>query len=212
MDAIQNRFFFFRLFDPMRTYISDLFLATLNRPVRQRGCDCPGCSNPGDFRAPRSRDNLTNYYWFCLTHVKEYNAKWDYFSGLSASEIEEHIRQATVWERPSWPLGGKAANEKNLRDAFEKAFFSNGNGSNDSANGYGEPNGTPPPFGVGEREALAALELVPPVDFPAIKAQYRLLVKRHHPDANGGSREAEEKFKTLNQAFTLLRALHEEEE
>ena len=61
-----------------------------------------------------------------------------------------------------------------------------------------------------EREALAALELKPPVDFAAIKAQYRVMVKRYHPDLHQGSGEAEEKFKGINQAFTMLRQIYGE--
>lgn len=81
------------------------FLATLNRPVRQRPCDYPGCPEAGLYKAPRSRDRLHDYYWFCLDHVRDYNAQWDFLKGLSSDEIEEQIRLATVWNRPTWPLG-----------------------------------------------------------------------------------------------------------
>ena len=39
----------------------------------------------------------------------------------------------------------------------------------------------------------------------AIKARYKELVKRHHPDANGGDRSSEEKLREIIQAYNYLR-------
>jgi len=76
-----------------------------DRPVRIRLCDHPSCGQAGDYRAPKNRDRLNEYYFFCLEHVRAYNKAWDFLSGLSSTEIETYMREATVWERPSWPLG-----------------------------------------------------------------------------------------------------------
>lgn len=179
---------------------SDIFLT--DRPVKLRGCDCPGCGQAGDYRAPKSRDHLTDYYWFCLDHVRDYNKQWDYFAGMSVDDIEHHVRKATVWERPTWPLGGMRAREQQIRDTVMNEFFSDGT----------DAPPPPQPMPKNERDALAVLELTPPITFAAIKAQYRLLVKRHHPDANGGSAVSEEKFKNINQAFTTLKELYGEQE
>jgi hypothetical protein len=171
-----------------------------DRPVRVRGCDCPGCIAPGDFRAPRDK-SLSSYYFFCLDHVRDYNRNWDYFSGMSGGEIEGYIRDASVWERPTWPLGQWHVREQQVRDDVMREFFAD------------EMPQTPPSPSLPKaaREALAELELQPPVDFVAIKAQYRTLVKVHHPDANGGSRDAEEKFKSINQAFATLKQIFGED-
>ena len=185
----------------------EMYWATLNRPVKRRGCDFPGCAEAGDYRAPRSRDRLNEYYWFCQNHARQYNEQWDYLAGLSIEDIEKHIRSATVWDRPTWPLGEWQKREQELRDKVKRAFF--------SADGLGCENPEPDKGAhapVGERDALTALDLQPPVTFAAIKKQYRRLVKRHHPDANGGSRAAEEKIKTINQAFTLLKMIYGTEE
>src|SRR5258708_20034110 len=69
-----------------------------------RLCDHPGCAGTGDYRAPRSRDRLDMFYWFCLDHVPDYNARWNYYAGMSASEIEAEIRNDAVLPRPTWPL------------------------------------------------------------------------------------------------------------
>jgi hypothetical protein len=168
-----------------------------DRPVRLRCCESPGCGLPGDYRAPKNRE-LSEHYWFCLEHVREYNRDWDYFAGMSASEIENYNRRAGVWERPSWPLGEWRQREQSLRDHVMREFFSDP---------HAETSPTPP-MPKAERDALNALELMPPVTFAAIKAQYRVLVKQHHPDANSGSLEAEERFKSINQAFTVLKQIY----
>ena len=168
-----------------------------DRPVKLRACACPGCTAAGDYRAPKNRE-LTEHYWFCLDHVREYNRNWDFFAGMSGGQIEEYIRTATVWERPSWPLGDWQAQEQKLRDHVAQEFFEESNSERSST----------PPMPKTERDALTALELNPPVTFIAIKAQYKLLVKRHHPDANAGSVQAEERFKSINQAFTTLKQIY----
>ena len=175
-----------------------IHLAYDDRPVRVRGCDSPGCACSGEYRAPKDRE-LSAYYWFCLDHVRDYNSRWNYFAGMSDREVETYNRTASVWERPSWPMGGGRQREQQMREQVFREFFG------DPAH---EPPRPAPPMDKAEREALAALELTPPVDFAAIKAQYRALVKRHHPDANNGCRTAEETFKTINQAFTTLRKIH----
>jgi len=183
------------------TAFKDIFFEYDDRPVRIRTCDSPGCMQKGEYRAPKNRE-LSEYYWFCLDHVRDYNSHWDYFAGMSTDQIESHIRKAAVWERPSWPMGQQARQrEQVLRDHVMREFFGDEKSESQSA----------PPMLKAEREALEILELIPPVTFVVIKAQYRALVKCHHPDANGGSQEAEEKFKSINQAFTILKALYEAE-
>ena len=76
---------------------------------RIRLCDKETCENKGDYKAPKSRSNLNNYYFFCLKHVTEYNKSWDFYKGLSVDQIELSMRKDTVWDRPSWPLKGNPA-------------------------------------------------------------------------------------------------------
>jgi hypothetical protein len=173
-----------------------------DRPVRVRSCNSPGCVNAGDYRAPRNRE-LTDYYWFCLDHVREYNRSWDFFAGMNPGQVEAYNRSATVWERPSWPMGEWRQREQELRDAVQREFFG------ETPRG---PTPSGPPMSKAEQDAMVMLELSPPVSFIDIKAQYRVLVKKHHPDANGGSRDAEERFKNINQAFAVLRQIYDSDE
>lgn len=168
----------------------------------QRVCEAPGCKLQGEYRAPRARDRLDEYRWFCLDHVRDYNKKWDYFAGLDSDQIEAHIRADTTWRRPVWPLGAR-------RNGNPYGQIKDPLGLADDA-GLGEK---PPPKYDGseqltpaERNALDVLELSWPLTRKVVKSRYKELVKLHHPDANGGAREAEEKLKEINAAYSTLRA------
>ena len=43
-----------------------------------QNCDSPDCQKAGQYRAPKSREHLQDYYWFCLEHVRVYNKSWNY--------------------------------------------------------------------------------------------------------------------------------------
>src|ERR1700710_495594 len=70
-----------------------------------RTCEMPSCCGMGEYRAPKSRTTLQDYWWFCLEHVRAYNASWDFYKGMSPGQIEAQLRADTSWQRPSWPLG-----------------------------------------------------------------------------------------------------------
>jgi DnaJ domain len=162
-----------------------------------RLCDHPGCAAGGDYRAPRSRDRLDVFYWFCLDHVRDYNARWNYYAGMSATEIEAEIRNDTVWQRPTWPLGGRAGLRfgTRVRD-FGLFGFEDEEGHDRAA--------AKRPLTEQER-ALAVFDLALPLTLVSLKARYKELVKRHHPDAHGGDKEAEERLKVINQAYSTLK-------
>ena len=172
-----------------------------------RGCDHPGCCEIGEHRAPKARDRLNEYWWFCLDHVREYNKAWDFYAGMSDKEIEAHLRHDTTWQRPTWPMGSWKAREEALRArAFAGGFaFGAGWTGEEEAEARAEARRKRPR--TPEEEALAELDLEPPADFPTIKARYRELAKRHHPDANGGDKAAEERLKRINQAYNTLKSI-----
>ena len=172
-----------------------------------RLCDHPGCEAGGEFRAPRSRIELDHYYWFCLDHVRAYNTAWNYYAGMSEREIEDEIRRDTVWQRPTWKLGQRhgPAYEARIRDPFN---LYNGK---DQKPGAGQRSGrsqgdAATRVASAREQALAVFDLDPPFTQSSLKARYKVLVKMHHPDAHGGDKEAEEKLKIINQAYTTLKA------
>jgi len=163
-----------------------------------RLCDIPGCALEGDYRAPKSRTNLRDYHWFCLDHVRAYNASWDYYKGMSPAQIEAHMRSDTGWQRPTWPLGRLGGG--GIEDELIQ-------GGLDMLHGAaGRRRGPPaPPVPAELRQPLDALGLAWPVSLDDLKSRYKALAKRHHPDANGGDRGAEERLKTINLAYAAVR-------
>jgi len=189
----------------------DPILAAEGERAHVRGCDHPGCPATGEYRAPKSRDALSDYYWFCLDHVREYNRAWNYYAGLNDDEVETLVRSDTIWQRRTWPFGSWAEREARLRDAIDREFGFGGEqsgrtGERAGAAGNGRDGRKRGRPATEEERALAVLDLEAPVDFATVKARYKTLVKRHHPDANGGDRAAEERLKAINQAYGVLRA------
>ncbi len=185
-----------------RLFLDPLFEAAAETSVRV--CDHPACAAGGDFRAPKSRLDLHDYYWFCLDHVRAYNAAWNYYAGMSDREIEAEIRSDTVWHRPTWKLGdrhgpGYAAR---VRDHF--GVFSGG-AEGDHGRSRRHRDAARRALSAQE-QALAVFEIEPPFTPLRLKARYKALVKLHHPDAHGGDKAAEEKLKIINQAYATLKA------
>lgn len=175
--------------------------------VQVRHCDNPNCGQRGEFRAPKSRYNLESYYWFCLDHVRIYNAAWDYYQGMSVAEIEEALRAGTTWERPTWPMGDRKI-ERKVRAAFKRVFDEDDIEQNaEHIHAKAQERGVDPRYAA-QLNALRELGLAPPIDFEGIKKRYRDMVKQHHPDVQKGNADAEEKIKRLNVAFTVLKEFY----
>ncbi len=188
------------------------FAAQTEPGTPPRPCDAAGCEAAGEYRAPRSRAALNDYLWFCLPHVRAYNASWDYYKGMAPPEIEAHLRQDTAWQRPTWPLGRLGANARfdpeTLRDPLgtlrDTPLHADAirRRAEEAARRRAEPLLAPPEL----RAALEILGLEWPIDSAVLRARYKELAKRYHPDANGGDRTAEDRFKDVNRAYSLLRA------
>ncbi|HEX4293921.1 MAG TPA: J domain-containing protein [Rhizomicrobium sp.] len=169
--------------------------------VQVRPCAEPGCKDEGAYRVPKSREELAKHVWLCLAHARAHNESWDYFKGMSERQIESFRNDAIIGHRPTWPLGKRAARMHNGFPAFD---FDNAFGA---AKEKKEPTRRP------ERQitrlqltAFDTLNLEPSATLIEIKARYKELVKRFHPDANGGDRGAEERLKQVIKAYGVLRA------
>jgi hypothetical protein len=174
-----------------------------------KGCDISGCVNRGDYKAPRSSNELKSYYWFCLEHVTEYNQNWDFFKGMSQAEIEKSMSKSVVWDRPTWrsTKAGLNVNEDKLRKfAYERfsqgeSVFQNFTMDGDEEKARVDITSIPHPA----VEALATMDLFPPIEWEEVKTRYKALAKRYHPDINKGSKDAEEKLKKINLAYSILK-------
>jgi hypothetical protein len=174
----------------------------------QPRCNFPGCQLPGTFRAPQGRDREGQFFCFCLDHVREYNASYNYFNGMSAEDVASYQRDALTGHRPTWTMGANRT-AKGFREA------------GDSPAGGEDPLGmfraksaasraqseTKPRLGVAARRALDQLGLDETADAPTVKARYKDLVKRLHPDANGGDRSNEDRLREIIRAYNYLKSI-----
>jgi len=160
-------------------------------------CDHAGCAAAGLYRAPKSRDRLNEYFWFCLDHVRDYNRAWNYYAGMNPEQIERQLRIDTVWDRPTWPLG---------RWGMHKRIFG-GDFIPEDIDPFGERRPPAPPAPKSKTDlALAELDLAPGSTVEQIKKRYKTLAKALHPDANGGDKAAEERLKSINLAYSTLKS------
>src|SRR5947209_13326258 len=163
-----------------------------------RLCDHPGCEHAGEYRAPKSRTELNSYHWFCLEHVRAYNASWDFYKGITPGQIEQQTRLDTGWQRPTWPLGSlgkRGLDETELRDPLN--LLHAGRIKREQQRRANVPREL--------QEPMQTLGIEWPVSLDALKARYKELAKRHHPDANGGDRASEERLKVINLAYAAVR-------
>lgn len=161
-------------------------------------CAQPGCAQPGDFRAPRSRQNLRDYQWLCEDHIREFNKNWNYFEGMGQDEIYEFQKEATHGHRPTWRADQVGKNTERKMEEALHAMFGDESGREFKAAAR--------PISAKVKDALAVLDLPHPSDKNAVKAQYRELVKKYHPDVNRGNERAEETFKKITASYHYLLA------
>jgi hypothetical protein len=165
-------------------------------------CDSPKCNEKGEYRAPKSRVMLNKYFYFCLDHIKEYNKSWDFYKGMSVEQIENSMRSDTFWDRPSWPLKNSF---KNIFDEFNEYVEDFVKNDDDKINDkYFKNKVIDESLTIDEAKALKELDLKMPISLEKIKKNYKKLVKIFHPDVNGNNKDAEEKFKQINESYKLL--------
>jgi len=169
----------------------------------QRVCEHPGCEENGQYRAPRSPDHLDEYLWFCKTHVREYNLKWNFFNGTTEEEFEEQIERDRVWGRETKPFN-KSGDEQR---AWARLGIDDPHqvlGQNATRNPGKSITGTRklPPT---ERRALDILEAKDHWTKSEIRKQYKALIKVLHPDMNGGDRGHEEQLQEVVWAWDQVK-------
>lgn len=176
-----------------------------------RICDMPGCTCVAEHKAPKSRE-LKDYYWFCFDHVSDYNKAWDFFSGMTQADIEDHIRKSFLWDRPTrrFDVSGDAAEKLRQNVGREGFFFGEDREAPRNQRGDGF-RFTPDSIMMAtpEMQAMAIMGLAPPIDLAKIKTRYKELVKKYHPDLNPGDKKAEEVIKTINMSYTILKLAYE---
>ena len=170
----------------------------------QKFCEWQDCNKEGKHRAPRSRHDMNSYRWFCRDHAREFNKCWNYFSGMSNDEIEADRRADTVWRRPSWPLGDRLPTSEQARAFWQEGFSDPFSVFGEQSKGHQTKGGSNEVVLDGELErALDIFGMESPVVVEDVKARYKALVKRHHPDASSSTAD-EERIKDVNHAYQVI--------
>lgn len=166
-------------------------------------CAVPGCSSPGEYKAPLQPANFDGpgaWRFLCLDHVREHNARYNFFEGMSADEISLAQQPFGGWDRPSRPFAANGADPppkwsdfSDPLDAISMRF------------GKIREGAKPSRFSKAEQRALSVLGLGEDCDRHALRQRYSSLVRRYHPDKNGGDRSHERRLGEVIEAYQLLR-------
>jgi hypothetical protein len=171
-------------------------------------CASPGCDQPGEFRAPSSRrpdfNGPGDWHWLCLDHVRAFNAGYNYFQGMSSDEIEAAQNPYGGWDRETRAFasaGGapppKWADFTDPLDAIGARF------RRAAAEG---PRRDGRELSEQDRKSLRVMGLGTDADRRVLRRRYADLLRRYHPDHNGGDRGHEKALQAVIQAYTQLKA------
>jgi hypothetical protein len=177
------------------------------------GCQWPGCTSAATHRAPKGRLRAGEYWRFCLEHVREYNNSYNFFAGMSDEAVAKYQKDAITGHRPTWKLGSLGGSRtRSSQGGFRAAGWAAVDPFNLLGDGEGRGNGHARPAAEGrkilnaQRRALEVLGLEGDAKRADIKAKFKVLVKQHHPDANGGDRGSEERLRDIIAAYNYLKS------
>ena len=162
-------------------------------------CDWNNCSEIGEYKAPVEKDNSKNFRLLCLTHVKEFNKNWNYFSGMNEEQICEFIKSDMTWHKPTQSFSSsdnffKILWNNALKDEIDKSKF------NSQFNHKKQFR-----FSHNDVKAFSILGLSVGLKWKKIQEKFKKLVKKFHPDMNLGNKKYEDKLKVITLAYTQLK-------
>jgi DnaJ domain len=179
-----------------------------------RSCNYPACPERGEFRAPNPYGRTPgpngpgDYQWLCLDHVREFNAGYDWFAGMTADEISAAQSPVNAWASetrafkpngnadlpPKWadfhdPLDAINARFQMRMEDAKPVMGANGRWLSDN-----------------DRKALKTLGLGSDANRRMVRTAYSQLVRKYHPDKNGGDRTYEKALQDAIAAYTQLKS------
>jgi hypothetical protein len=183
------------------------------REERLPRCQWKGCKSAADHRAPRGRGQDGQYYLFCLEHVRQYNAEYNYFDGMNDSQVQDFQKDALTGHRPTWKVGVNAkapgvappqpppvAGAAAFRTLDPHAFF-----ARRAKAAREQPAESRRQLKPLEKKSFQTLNLSSESTKVEIKARFKELVKVYHPDANGGDARSGDKLREIIQAYNFLK-------
>jgi hypothetical protein len=169
-------------------------------------CQWAGCKEKASHRAPKGRGREKDYWRFCLAHVREYNQSYNFFKGMSDAAVMAYQKDALTGHRPTWKMGtGKGTVRPDFSAFGTRAdpfgLFGEGMRAEQQARAEARP------IRNAERKALDTLGLEVGASRHQVKMRFKELVKRHHPDANGGDRSTEDRLVEIIQSYNYLKSV-----
>lgn len=176
-----------------------------------RACAHPGCAEHGEFRAPPEGgsgvpEGPPQWRWFCLDHIRAFNQSYNFFKGMSVEEIDEAQRPYSGWGTETRAFSSNAASGtlpprwgdfSDPLDAISAGFKARMAERANRADGKA--------LSPEDRTALKTMGLGVDADRTALRTRYTQLVRRFHPDHNGGDRAHEKALQDVIAAYTHLR-------
>lgn len=179
-----------------------------------RRCEAPACREDGEFRAPGRRpngfDGPGEWRWLCLEHVREFNAGYDWFEGMNAEEIIAAQSPIAGWRtetrafRPDVGVDG-VPRWADYADPLD-VIAARARGIRSRAEGRARAAAVNVRFTPDESRALEVLGLGSDTDRTRLRRRYSELVRRYHPDRNGGDRAHEARLTAVVEAYQLLKS------
>ena len=180
-------------------------------------CDWPGCAEAATHRAPKGRLRENEYWRFCLGHVREYNQSYNYFAGMTDDAVAQFQKESVIGHRPTWKMGvNQPIKGRGKRGSTR--FGADFGDASDPFSMFGEVGGRRQTefearrpenrmLRNAERKALDTLGLERTATAHDVKMRFKILVKRHHPDTNGGDRSTEDRLREIIQAYNYLKSV-----
>jgi len=168
-------------------------------------CQWAGCKEKATHRAPKGREDEKDYWRYCLAHVRQYNQSYNFFKGMNDASVMAYQKDAMTGHRPTWKMG---TGKSNPRVDF-RAFGSGGDPFSlfgDGLRADQKPKAEKRQIRNAERKALDRLGLDVGATPQQVKIRFKELVKKFHPDANGGDRSTEDRLVEVIQSYNYLKS------
>ncbi|MGV1753943.1 J domain-containing protein [Agrobacterium sp. CG674] len=169
-------------------------------------CQWDGCDKGGTLRAPVGRDGEGLYLLFCTEHVREYNKGYNFSPNLSDPVTARYQREAAEGSRQTAGVGAPKATEIPLprteRSGSAKAMNARKSAALRQAQTADLQRRK---LKVLEAKAFETLGLPEDATPEEIRARYKQCLKMHHPDANDGDRNSEDKLRASIDAHKILK-------
>ena len=172
-----------------------------------RPCSEPGCEQPGEFRAPATGgrrpgfDGPGDWRFLCLDHVRAFNGGYNFFEGMSSDEIEAQQTPYGGWDRETRAFSPGAGGNPRWADFTDPLDAIGARFARREAQERKDGR----ELSEGDRRALKVLGLDKDADRRALRSRYAELVRRYHPDRNGGDRGHEKALQDVISAYTQLK-------